>query len=161
MKLCEVLDFPVREGTFELLNLLDAVDEEVFHQLLVDHELDVTYNGVEVDHLNAYSGLLDKFYGMVRDEFKEEINNHWVLDFVKTVDAYYNWNNMCLYFCEEYKLAPQVSDPAEPPKHVEIYERVEYTNTSKKNHFKILTPDEYKKQTKDKSDLINLANVLR
>lgn len=161
MKLCEVLDFPVKEGTFELLNLLDAVDEDVFHQLLVDHELDVTYNGVKVDHLNAYSELLDKFYDIVRDEFREETKNHLIVDFQKTVEAWYNWNDMCIYIIEEYKVYPQQPDPAEPPKHVEIYERLEYTSTSKKNHFRILTPDEYKKKTKDKSDLINLANVLR
>jgi len=157
MKLNEVLDFPVDPGSFEILNLQGYVDEEVFASLLKEKGLMLTYNGVELRKAEAFESILHRFFGMVREKYKAEVNKGWVLNFSTTLRAYYNWNNMCLYFVEEYTLKHSVSLSV---KDFEVYQRISYTSTLKRFDFKILELDQYEAETKDSNDLIDLMKVL-
>ena len=158
MKLIEVLDFPQALDGFELLNLKDAVDEEVLQHILQERDLMLTYNGSHLTKGDNFDAVLQPGYAMVRELYKEEIADSWLLDFVKTTEALYNWNNMCLYFTEEYSLTRK--DPMVKIKRVEVSQRVVYTNTTMKNHIKIIEPAEYNKQTQTKDDLIDLLKAL-
>jgi len=158
MRLTEVLDFPQALDEFELLNLKDAVDEEVLHHILQERDLMLTYNGVHLFKGDNFDSVLQPGYGLVREEFKDDVNTGWLLDFTKTLEAKYNWNNMCLYFTEEYSLTRQ--DPMTKVKRIEVFQRVEYTNTTRKNHFKLMKPAEYYQQTKLKDELIDLMKAL-
>lgn len=156
MKINEVLDFPPGDGEFELLNLDDAIDIELFKDILKDNNYTLTFNAVD----------LNEAYDRIMKPFAAEINakTHYG-NWKATVKAYYNWNIMCLYFQEEYQpdqvrggVANSTSEEDDVDV-ITVYVQISYTNTRMKNRIDFLDEATFKKRTSDPWELIDLNKL--
>jgi len=165
MKINEILEFPPGDGEFELLNLTDAIDIDLFKDILKDNDYALTFNGV----------VLNESYDALMKPFAEELMAKTSKgDWRSTTKAYYNWNIMCIYFEEQYFVPPAGvvvnpmtnkiyktgdEDREKDREIITIFDQVSYTNTRLKNRIDFLDEDEFKKRTADPWELIDLVEL--
>jgi len=160
MKLLEVLDFPVADGRFELLNLTGPIDQDLLIEVLDSRDLMLTYNGVELKNLDK---LMEPFTNQLHEYFHGDAPGHEGHESLHdTVGVYYDWDTMCIYLEEGYKVYSGKGSKATTGMR-QVFERVCYTNTRKKNTIKFLTAHEYYSvisESKLDIELINLRKVV-
>lgn len=160
MKLLEVLDFPVGPKEFELLNLTGPVDQDILIEMLDANDLTLTFNGVKLTNLDM---LMEPFTNEIHKHFHGDAPGHEGHEsLTETVGAYYDWDTMCIYLEEGFKVYGGKGSKATTGAR-SAWSRISYTNKHKKNTIKFLTPHEYYqviKESRLNEDLINLRKVV-
>ena len=164
MKLCEVLDFEQDEGTFELLNIRDIVDEDVLKSILQDGKLQLVFNGLTLE--DKLDNLITPHYKLVAAYITGEVQKNldpgskgqaWYEDFDHLVEAVYDSNTMCIYTSEHHGIKFQnggslIGD-------VIVYLRIEYMSEFKKTRIFLMNQKEFN-DIIDDPDVLDLKKVV-